>query len=300
MRSPAAGVRLTQDTMLARSGSQDMTIGEPVRVCRDTWLLTQLAPAPPFGRLFVNSAVITAAEPIVIDTGAAANRDVWLGQLETVLDPTDIRWIFISHDDADHIGNLAALWQRCPRATVVGSWLALARLALEHDLRFPADRIRVVEDGDTLEIGGRALRVTMPPVFDNPTTRGLLDPSTGFFWAADCFAAPVQKFLTDADDTPDHHWRQGFLALHQLLWPWHTLIDPRRYGARIDQLQHLPITTAAGAHGPLVRGDRLVVAWRLLRELPHLRAQHPLAQTDLEHWMTTTATTIAHGPVPTT
>lgn len=270
-----------------------MTLHEPIRVGPDTWLLTRLATVPPLGRLFLNSAVITAREPIVIDTGTCADTDSWLNQLGTVLDPTDVKWIFISHDDADHVGNLTALREHCPRATVATSWLSLARLALDQGIRFPDNQIRVVTDGGTIDVGDRTLRVTLPPIFDNPTTLGLIDPTTGFFWAADSFAAPVRKFLVDANDTPDDHWREGFLALHQLLWPWHTQIEPRRHAHRIDQLQRLDITMAAGAHGPIVRGDRLTVAWRLLRELPHLRPPHRLTQTDLEQWMTA-----ATGPLP--
>jgi hypothetical protein len=247
-----------------------MTTTGPVRVCADTWLITHLTPAPPLGKLFCNSAVIDGAQPLVIDTGCAGNRAAWLTQLTTLLDPTTVRWVFISHDDADHIGNLPALRARCPDATLLLSWLTLQRLTLRGELGWPPDRIRVVDDG-CVDIGDRVLRMVRPPVFDNPGTLGLVDQETGFFWAADCFAAPVAKFLIEADDTVDAHWRAGFLTAHRLLSPWHTLIDPRRYAPMIDRLEQLPIAVAAGAHGPIVRGDRLTIAWRMLRELPHLR-----------------------------
>lgn len=134
----------------------------------------------------------------------------------------------------------------------------------------------------------------LPPVFDNPTTRGLLDPATGFFWAADGFAAPVPEFVIEADDTPDDQWREGFLYLQRILSPWHTLLDARRYCPLIDRLERQPVTTAAGAHGPVVRGRRLTDAFRMLRELPHIGALRQFDQTDLESWLTATAT----GPVP--
>ena len=36
-----------------------------------------------------------------------------------------MRWIFLSHDDVDHVGNLAVLLELCPRATVLTSWWAM-------------------------------------------------------------------------------------------------------------------------------------------------------------------------------
>lgn len=260
-------------------------MAEPIRVDRDTWLLTQLEQAPPIGGIFLNSAVITAAEPVLVDTGTAGNRDSWLAQLGAVVDPADVRWIFISHDDPDHVGNLAVLLDLCPRATVLTGWFATGRMALEQGIALPMDRIRFVNDGDAINVGDRTLRAVLPPIFDNPTTRGLFDPSTGFYWGGDCFGAPVGGFLPDARDVPEAEWREGFLALHRMLAPWHTMLDHRRFGAVVDRVQELPITVAAGAHGPTVRSDRLTDAFRMLRTLPHAGPLAPFAQTDLESWL---------------
>jgi flavorubredoxin len=262
---------------------------EPVPICRDTWLLTQLEEAPPLGRIFLNSAVIRAAEPVLVDTGTAGNRADWLEQLGAVVDPVDVRWIFVSHDDPDHVGNLAILLDLCPRATVLTSWFAVGRMALEQGIVLPMDRVRFVNDGNAVDVGDRTLRAVLPPVFDNPTTRGLFDPATGFYWAADCFGAPVSQHVVEADDVPDADWREGFLAMQRMLSPWHTLLDHQRYGAAVDRVQGLPIVAAAGAHGPVVRGQRLSDAFRLLRTLPHAGPLRQFDQTDLEGWMAAAA-----------
>jgi flavorubredoxin len=262
----------------------------PVAVNDDTWLITQLAEAPPWGHIFLNSAVIRAAEPVLVDTGTAINRTAWLAQLGAVVDPADIRWIFLSHDDPDHVGNLGLMLELCPRATVLTTWFAVGRMALEQGITIPMDRVRFVNDGDAIDVGDRTLRAVRPPVFDNPTTRGLFDPHTGFYWAGDCFGAPVSEFLVEAEDLPGDEWREGFLDMQRMLSPWHTLLDHHRYSAAVDQVQRLPIDAAAGAHGPVVRGPRLDDAYRLLRTLPHAGPLTHYAQTDLEGWMAAAAT----------
>jgi len=267
-----------------------MNSGAPIRILPDTWVLTHLEDAPPLGGIFVNSAVITAEEPVVIDTGASINRAGWIDQLGIVLDPADVRWIFITHDDADHIGNLSVLLQLCPQATVLTTWLAAGRMALQRGMVLPMERIRFINDGDTVDVGDRVLRAVLPPVFDNPTTRGVFDPITGFYWGADCFASPVSEFVMEADDISAVQWREGFLGMQRMLSPWHTLLDHRRYAAVIDRVQRLPITAAAGAHGPVVRNSRLPDAFRMLRELPHSGAVKPFNQAEMGSLLAATPT----------
>jgi glyoxylase-like metal-dependent hydrolase (beta-lactamase superfamily II) len=54
----------------------------------------------------VNSMVIRAAEPVIVDTGMAVTRDAWLEHAFELVGPVDVRWLFLSHDDNDHIGAL--------------------------------------------------------------------------------------------------------------------------------------------------------------------------------------------------
>lgn len=268
------------------------TACEPFRICRDTWVIPQLEVAPPVGCFFLNSAVITGAEPVVIDTGTPVNRARWLEHLGSIVEPADVRWIFISHDDVDHTGNLALLMQLCPRATVLTSWFALGRLISTDGIELPPDRIRFVNDGDAVDVGDRTLRALLPPIFDNPTTRGLFDPSTGFYWGADCFGAPVPGFVPEAGDVPAAEWRAGFLMLHRMLGPWHTMLDHRRFGAAVlDRLDDLPLEAIASAHGPVVRGARISAALRMLRELPHTEALAPFTQGDLQGWIDAASST---------
>ena len=60
----------------------------------------------------LNTVLIRAAEPVVVDTGMKENRDDYFEDLFGLVEPEDIRWVFISHDDVDHTGNLNMLMER--------------------------------------------------------------------------------------------------------------------------------------------------------------------------------------------
>ena len=87
----------------------------PQYVGPDTWLIRQVQESngAPLS-VYINSLIITGTEPVIVDTGSAANRRYWLEDAFGIVDPADVRWVFLSHDDADHTGNLAEVMTRCP------------------------------------------------------------------------------------------------------------------------------------------------------------------------------------------
>lgn len=79
--------------------------------------------------VYVNSLVIAGREPVVVDTGTLANREQWMADVFSIIDPADVRYVFPSHDDHDHVGNLVPLLEAAPQATLVTSWFSQERLA---------------------------------------------------------------------------------------------------------------------------------------------------------------------------
>jgi flavorubredoxin len=242
----------------------------PDRIARDAWLVSELFPGPHGAHVPVRSLVITGAEPVIVDTGTSYNRHAWTDAVWSIVDPRDVRWVFLSHDDHDHVGNALEVLASCPQATLVTSWFATERLA--GDLPLPLHRMRWLDDGGTLEVGDRQLHVVRPPVFDAPTTRGLFDPVTGVYWAADAFASLVTPDVVEAEDLDDELWERSFLDMNRAISPWHELLDAAKYGRLLQRLAAMPTTAIIGAHGAVLRGERVARAYDLLRRLPVLPA----------------------------
>src|SRR5688572_28908977 len=89
----------------------------PTKIAADTYVIHSVQEAlgqPLFVHL--NSMVILGAEPVIVDTGTVANRRQWLEDVFALVEPDDVRWIFLSHDDVDHTGNLDEAMSACPNA----------------------------------------------------------------------------------------------------------------------------------------------------------------------------------------
>ena len=254
------------------------TIPDPLRVAEGTYLVRPLIEQPPDvgggpRSLHVNSLIIVGAEPVLVDTGAATVRDEWLEQTFALVDPCDVRWIFLSHADPDHVGNLPAALELCPSATVVTTWPSHHHVGAA--LGLPAERRRHLAHGEVLELADRRLVAVRPPVFDAPTTCGLYDASTGVYWSADAFGAAVPDLVDDVGDLQPDEWLQAADEYAVALSPWTAVADQSRYDGWVDGVASLSPSVIASAHGPLVLGTAVDVAIQQTRCLPR-RGDSPL------------------------
>lgn len=168
MRSICALVVLSSAVMSAQSPyiSQE---------ARERWHTTDAEPAEPFrvlGNIYfvgakgLASYLITTPEGHILhDTGTVEMHDVIVSNVETLgFDVKDIKFMLHSHAHVDHMQGHAAM-QRATGAEIValgGDAVAIEagedNSALGDEGWEPAEVARVVEDGDTLTIGGMTLR----------------------------------------------------------------------------------------------------------------------------------------------
>jgi flavorubredoxin len=264
----------------------------PLEVAPDTFLFRHVQPAmgAPLS-VNLNSAVIRAAEPVVVDTGVASSRATWIEDLTSVVDPTDVRWIVITHDDEDHVGNLAVALELCPNATLVTCWAATERMGAF--IEVPPTRMRWVDHGGTLDVGDRVLRAIRPPVYDSPTTRGIFDPATRVYWASDAFATPMPSEPVDrVDELPPPMWAEGMAMFHHhALAPWLSIVDRSAYATEVAALRALDAEVVIGAHTPVIAGASVATAFDHLAALPDVTPPPHPDQAALE-------AALAGGPAP--
>ncbi len=165
---------------------QAPVMNETRRVADETWQFGSWLPLPGLGVLPANAYLIRARQPVLVDTGVAALREPFLDALAAVVDPAELRWIYLTHMDADHVGNLLPVLDAAPKARVVTTYLGMGKMGL---LGLPQDRVHLLNPGQALDVGDRQLRAVLPPSFDAPETTGLFGESTKALFCADSFGA---------------------------------------------------------------------------------------------------------------
>jgi flavorubredoxin len=219
---------------------------------------------PGRGILPLTAMLLRSKEPMLIDTGAPIHRSEFLETLRSLIDPADIRWIFISHDDRDHTGNLIPLLDQCPRARVVTTFVGVGRMSEEWSL--PMDRVYFLNDGDKLNLGDREIMAIRPPFFDAPGTRGVWDPKSSTLYSVDTFGAPVEKLVDDVEDVPREAWVQAFQWFNRVNHSWFELVDPKKFEQSLERIRSLAPANVVSFHGPVAR-NRTPELLAMLRDL---------------------------------
>lgn len=83
-----------------------------------------------YGSLVVNAYVLHGAEPVLVEAGTVVDRDDFMETLRTVIDPADLRWLWLSHTDPDHIGAIPRLLEEAPNMRVVTTFFGMGILNL--------------------------------------------------------------------------------------------------------------------------------------------------------------------------
>jgi glyoxylase-like metal-dependent hydrolase (beta-lactamase superfamily II) len=200
----------------------------------------------------VNTFVLRAAEPVVVGLPGRGLMDA----LGSVVDPCDVRWIWLTHPDRDHTGALFDLLEEAPLARVVTTFLGMGIMSTDRPL--PPHRVHLVNPGQMLDAGDRTLVGFRPPLFDSPATVGFYDPHSGACFSSDCFGAPLPSAELAGADNIGYIPRDE-LRFAQLMWaavdsPWVHAVDPGRYAATIAPLRALGSELILSTHLPPAAG----------------------------------------------
>ena len=159
------------------------------RIGKHVTVLNDYLEVPGIGFLPVNAFVLHGREPIVIDTGLSLPDRDFVATLATVMDPADVRWIWLTHPDRDHTGGLFDLLDAAPHARVITTFLGVGIMSTERPL--PLDRVYLLNPGQSLDLGDRVLHGFRPPLFDNPATVGFYDEASRVCFSSDCFGGAM-------------------------------------------------------------------------------------------------------------
>lgn len=221
-------------------------------------VITTTAAIPALGSVAVNAFVLHGSEPILVDTGTIAGRNDFLAALRSAIDPADLRWIWLTHTDFDHIGSLSALLEENARIRVITSFLGVGIMGLS-SAPLPMDRVHLINPGQSVSVGDRRLTAVKPPIFDNPITTGFLDDRTGALFSSDCFGALLPEVPDDAADLDLADLRAGQVRWASIDSPWVHDADRDALAHKLDQLRQLEPSMVYSSHLPPAPGTMLGV-----------------------------------------
>jgi len=243
---------------------------KPYSPATDIEVIPSIFEIPIYGFIPINAFLLKAKEPVLVDTGYTLESEAFMDTLRSVIDPADLKWVYLTHTDHDHIGSIHQLLNEVPDLRLITTFLAVGKMSLHNPL--PMDRLYFLNPGQSLDLGDRTITALKPPSFDAPETTGFYDDRSGALFSSDCFGALVPSQPgQNAADIPDQILRDG-----QTLWstidaPWLHKVDKGTFAAELKKISQMEPKLILSSHLPAADG-------RLTQRLVDTLAAAPQAQ----------------------
>jgi flavorubredoxin len=254
-----------------------LTLLEPMPVAPATVVLPAYMTIPNLGVLPMSSYLIHGREPVLIDAGPGPLAGVMMAELGKLIDPADLRYVWLTHIDPDHVGALDLLAQAAPDAKFVTTFLGRGKLALQ-GRPIPDERFVLLDPGQRLVLEDRVLVALRPPTYDAPETIGAFDTATRALFCADTFGALLAGPADDLAAVEPERVREGMISWSAIDVPWLGLTDDRAFRWALHALVDLDPDTILGGHLPPARQRMHELVDHLAATQAHFAHRHPTAE----------------------
>ena len=197
-----------------------------------------------------NSYLLCAGKVAILDTIDKRCTDEWLNKIEKSLMGRTPDYLVVHHMEPDHSGSVKRFVQAYPGVQIVCSKIAenmLRQFGVEHG------NIRIVKEGDILDLGGLTLQFIAAPMVHWPEVLMSYCQEEKVLFSADAFGK-FGVYEADADDWACEARRYYFNIVG-------------KYGVQVQavlkKVAPLAINSIAPLHGPVLEGEKMAEALRL-------------------------------------
>lgn len=158
--------------------------------------------------------------------------------------------VIVQHVEQDHSGSLAAVLERFPEASVLCSARAVDLLATH--LHIAGDVIRVVADGERLELGGKTLRFLATPWAHWPETMSTFLEEEAILFSCDLFGSHLASSELLGREEEVYPAAKRYFA--EIMMPFRSMI-----AKDVDKVEPLDARLIAPSHGPVYPRPRFII-----------------------------------------
>ncbi len=208
----------------------------------------------PGGTTYNAYVVVGTSKKALIDTVNPGFEKELEEKISRVVNPADIDYVVMNHAEPDHAGSIPHIMSINSKAMLVTTSKG-AKMAQIY-FKVPENRIKVVADGDTIDLGGKMLRFIEAPMLHWPETMFTYLQESKILFPCDFLGSHVAMGLYD-DEVDD-------LLVHAQRYFGEIMMPFRVMGQKaLDKIKDLDIKTIAPSHGPVHRNpQRILNAYR--------------------------------------
>jgi flavorubredoxin len=159
-------------------------------------------------------------------------------------------YLIMNHAEPDHANAIRYIMDRAPNSVFVTTEKGVKMASLYHDI--PENRIKIVADGDSLELGGKTLRFIEAPWLHWPETMFTYLPEDKVLFSCDFFGAHTAQGVYDEDIEDLISMAQRYYG--EIMMPFGKM------GAKaLEKIKDLDIKIIAPSHGPIYKNPERIL-----------------------------------------
>jgi len=212
-------------------------------------LFDELIPLPD-GTSYNSYFIKGKAKNAIIDTVEPDFDQDFLDNLDQ-LGVEKVDYIISNHAEQDHSGTIPILLERFPEAEVLSS--EKAKPMLLDLLELDAKQIRVVEDGETIDLGGKTLEFIDTPWVHWPETMSTYLQEENILFPCDFFGshlATSDLFVEDHNEV----YKAAKRYYAEIMMPFRMIIKKN-----LAKLEDYEIEMIAPSHGPIYDNPEMIL-----------------------------------------
>lgn len=193
-----------------------------------------------FPHISYNLFLIAADKPAIINTMFRRSFKRMRTEVSGIIDPASLRYVVVPHHEGDSSGAINEWLAAAPEAAAVCSELC-AVLSLRD---FANKDLRVISDGEVIDLGSHRLRFLMSPMINQWDSLMVYEERTRTLFPNDLFSQGSIEVRTTGDVS-----RECLESTHNIGYQPN---DRGRLMNILDKIEPLPINSIAVMHGPVI------------------------------------------------
>lgn len=190
----------------------------------------------------------------LIDTVNPGFEEEFKDKINMVSKLEKLDYLIMNHAEPDHSSAILYIMDAAPNSVLVTTERGVKMASLYHEL--PENRIKVVGEGDSLDLGGKILRFIEAPWLHWPETMFTYLPEDKVLFPCDFFGAHTAQGIYDED-------LEDLIPLAKRYYG-EIMMPFGKMGAKaLEKIKNLEIEIIAPSHGPIYKNpERIIEPYR--------------------------------------
>src|SRR3990170_6942332 len=206
----------------------------------------------PRGTSFNSYLVVGKEKVALVDTVHKTFSDHLLENIGNIVNPEKIDYLVMNHAEPDHGSSIPRILSVAKNAKLVVTKVGVDMANVFYEP--PAERIMVVKDGDTIDLGGKTLRFIEAPWLHWPETMFTYCVEDRILFSCDFFGAHFAKSRLYDDEFGEGLLPEAKRYYAEIMMPFSVAIH-----RALDKLKSLDVKVIGPSHGPIYRNPNRIL-----------------------------------------